>query len=100
MDGPTRIKYFFDTFEVLANLTILTCSFATTLATLPPASVLTPFLSLALLCHTQVWVLGKAFRIPISNGPGGWTETTYLAAGLRIQRNSRGDSLVLERLQD
>ncbi len=30
---------------------------------------------------------------------GGWTEAVFLEGGLRVMQNSRGDTLILERLE-
>ena len=45
----------------------------------------------------EVVVLGLAVRLPIAI-TAGWTDTTYLDGVVRVQRNSRGDLLVYERL--
>lgn len=35
--------------------------------------------------------------LALRSGPGGWSDTTYVDAELRVARNSRGDLLVLRR---
>lgn len=48
--------------------------------------------------NLTVELVGGRLRLPFGPPGGSWTEAVYADDALRVMRNSRGDTLVLERI--